>query len=244
MRVSVLGALVCIGWATTLWAAEEEYLVKPYLVYPADQQMYPAYEEAVQHYLGELQAWYLQKVGRTFKMAPLKVVRSQYPYRIMRCGDPPKQACADDPKRLDGNWGMYMNLAIHNGTEHWDERAATLVFGAGGGGYAGSNRYPNDAGWSIVGDWVLEPLSGVENVWGIPCRYSDGWQCAGHVPKGTPAHELGHAFGLPHPDQYPGASIMKWHGGYPDVGFLPHEIDYLQKSPFFRLDTLEKRERS
>ena len=82
---------------------------------------------------------------------------------------------------------------------------------------------------------MLEPISGVENKWGIPCEYSNGWECKDGVPRGAPAHELGHAFGLGHPaseDFY--KSIMGWHGNYPDVGFLSYEVDYLKRSPFFK----------
>lgn len=211
------------------------FLVKPYLVYPADKPAYPEYQEAVERYLLELRDWYREKAGATFRMNPLEVVRSSENYLTMRCGPQPSSTCLNDPSRLEGNWGMYMNMAIHYGVERWEERTVALVFGAGGGGYAGSNQYQNFAGWAIVGDWVLEPLSGRANDWGIPCRYSDGWQCKGGVPKGTPAHELGHAFGLPHPDErlYLDKSIMRWHGDYPTVGFLPHEAKFLRSSSFF-----------
>ncbi len=216
------------------------YLVKPYLVYPADKPMYPEYETAVNAYMDELKLWYLSKVGKTFNMAPLQVVRSAHNYDTMRCdpnpddATPPIAACLADPSRLDGNWGMYMNRAIHNDAEVWESQTAALIFGAGGGGFAGANKYPNDTGFAIVGDWALEPISGVVNSWGIPCSFSDGWQCVGGVPKGTPAHELGHAFGLPHPGaQYVGQSIMQWHGDYPTVGLIQQEIDQLNISPFF-----------
>ena len=216
------------------------FWVKPYLVYPADKPMYPEYETAVRNYMVELQDWYKRKVGITFFMQPLIVVRSTYNYDIIRCDPnptdsiPPFSECLNDPKSLAGNLPLYMNLAIH-GVERWEEKTVALVFSAGGGGYAGGSRLVNDTGYAVTGDWVLEPISGKENGWGIPCRYSDGWQCAGGVPKGSPAHELGHAFGLLHPDPtlYPEDSIMKFHGGYPTVGFLPHEVDLLKQSPFF-----------
>lgn len=229
------------GSTVTSTSVPSEYIVKPYLVYPADKPVYPEYETAVKNYMSELQAWYKQKVGKTFYMLPLKVVRSSYSYDIMRCDPnpndsiPSSDACLKDPKRLDGNWGYYLNKAIHDGVEKWEEKTAALIFSAGGGGFAGANKYPNDTGFAITGDWVLEPISGKANDWGIPCKYSDGWQCAGGVPGGSPAHELGHAFGLPHPGgQYADQSIMEWHGGYPTVGFLPSEVDQLKKSPFFK----------
>lgn len=209
------------------------FFVKPYLVYPADKPMYPEYETAVKNYLMELQNWYLEKVGKTFVMTPLEVVRSSYDYFTMRCGENPSQTCINDPSKLEGNWGAFINKAIHGGVEQWEEETVALIFSAGGGGYAGADLYPNYAGWAITGDWVLESISGVVNSWGIPSSYSDGWQCSGGVPKGSLAHELGHAFGLGHPDE-PGNSIMKWHGDYPNVGFLPSEVKYLLQSPFFQ----------
>ena len=53
------------------------------------------------------------------------------------------------------------------------------------------------------------------------------------MPKGTTAHELGHAFGLHHPDRYPGKSIMRWHGDYPNAPLMRHERMLLRESPFF-----------
>ena len=231
----VVAAIVLVTVAIPPAAqAQTTYFVKPYLVYPADKSMYPEYETAVVQYMQELQNWYQDKVGKTFAMQPLEVVRSSYDYLTMRCGENPTESCVNDPSKLEGNWGMFMNKAIHNGVEQWEEKTIALIFSAGGGGYAGGNLYPNHTGWAIVGYWVLEPLSGVPNEWGIPCSLSDGWQCIGGVPKGTPAHELGHAFGLPHPgEQYIGQTIMQWHGDYPQVGFLEQEIDFLKQSPFF-----------
>ena len=218
-------------------SSTSNYHVKAYLVYPADKIMYPEYESAVRSYLIELQNWYKQKVGKTFNIDSLQVVQSKDNYSVMRCGENPSSACLNDASRLDGNVGDYVNKAIHQGIANWDPQTATLIFAAGAGGYAGANKYPNDTGWAIVGDWVLEPISGKTNDWGIPCKYSGGWQCGIGVAKGTPAHELGHAFGLGHPDpnQYPGGhSIMIWHGDYSTYGFLPFEIEYLNNSPFFQ----------
>lgn len=214
---------------------DANFFVKPYLIYPADKSLPSAYEKAVKDYLKELHDWYKGKVSKTFRMADLKVIKSTYDYLTMRCGLSSSPACLNDPSKLEGNWGMYMNLSIHDGAELWEEKTAALVFGAGGGGYAGANQYGNFRGFAIVGDWVLEPISGVPNTWGIPCSYSDGWQCSGGVPKGSPAHELGHAFGLPHPGaQYASQSIMQWHGNYPTVGFIEQEIEFLRSSPFFK----------
>ncbi|OHA78541.1 MAG: hypothetical protein A3G10_00630 [Candidatus Wildermuthbacteria bacterium RIFCSPLOWO2_12_FULL_49_9] len=220
------------------------FIVKPYLVYPADKAMIPLYETAVQGYLAELRQWYFDQVGATFQMVPLEVIRHPFRnYLEMRCGENPRQECINNLSLFEGNWAQYMNEAIYGGAAAyyaggpcWAADTAYLVFGAGGGGYAGANSDGNSCGWAVVSDWVLEPISGVPNEWGIPCVYSSGWQCGGGVPKGTPAHELGHAFGLPHPgEQYADQSIRQWHGNYPGVGLLPQEIEFLRDSPFFNL---------
>ncbi len=212
--------------------ASNGYFVKPYLVYPSDKPIYPEYETAVNKYLVELQDWYGKVVGVTFELAPLKVVKSTQNYQTMRCGVNPTVACLNNPAKLEGNLGKFVNEAIHGGQEKWDVQTAALVFAAGAGGYAGGSKISSDAGWAIVGDWVLEPISGKANTWGIPCKYSDGWQCSGNTPKGSPAHELGHAFGLDHPPAG-SPSIMASHGLYPTTGFLPSEIQQLKASPFF-----------
>ena len=109
------------------------FLVKNYLVYHADKPMYPGYETAVNSYLTELQNWYKSKVGKTFTLKPLVVVRSTFDYLTMRCGPTPTTVCINDPSKLEGNWGMYMNMAIHNGQEQWEAETAALIFSAGGG---------------------------------------------------------------------------------------------------------------
>jgi len=85
----------------------------------------------------------------------------------------------------------------------------------------------------MLGDWVLEPISGVAEPAAIPCSFAS-WQCQGGVPKGAAAHELGHTFGLHHPPEgFPGQSLMRWHRDYPDTGLLPHEVMILRQSPLF-----------
>lgn len=109
-----------------------------------------------------------------------------------------------------------------------DNATINLIVGVGWGGYAVGAKYGGDynGGFVFVGDWVLSPLVG------RPCIGPNRWECTGGFPKGTIVHELGHAFGLSHPEQ--GESVMRHHGGFPEVGLLPSEVEFLRQSPFFR----------
>ena len=103
---------------------DEDFVVKPYLIYPVDKTLATAYEGVVNSYLKELRAWYKGKVGKTFRMMPLQVIKSQENYLTMRCGKIPSQKCKDDPAVLEGRWDLAMSRAIHNGLEQWEEKTA------------------------------------------------------------------------------------------------------------------------
>ncbi len=110
-----------------------------------------------------------------------------------------------------------------------EKRFVKLIFSVGGGGFAGAL-----GNYAIVGDWVLEPISGKINDWGITCEQSDGWQCELDTAKGTAMHELGHALGILEHPPIEKDSIMNQHWNYPTVGLLDYEIDYLKSSPYFK----------
>ncbi len=207
---------------------EENYIVRPYYVYPADQDYFPEYEKAVNKVIVEIQEWYKKQVGITFKMAPLKVIKSKEDYMTMRGGEKPDMKRKDD-KSYFSNWISALGKAIGG----YKNKSVAWVFAQGGAGQAWGNLYGDYQGFGVFGDWVLEPISGVENPKGFPCKKYATWECKGGTPKGTTVHELGHGFGVHHPDGYPGKSIMLNHTEYPEIGLLPHEIMILKTSPFF-----------
>lgn len=215
------------GTSEAARGAADPFIVQPYYVYPADHPYHPEYERAVRALVREVRQWYFARVGRTFRAAPLRVVKAPDDYLTMRCGPQPEESCRNDRQLLP-----YWMESIERAVGGFRPRQIAWIFAQGGGGWAGANLYGDFVGFGLFGDWVLEPISGVAEPAAIPCSFAT-WQCKGGVPKGTTVHELGHAFGLHHPDDYPGRSIMGWHGDYPNAPLMRHERMILRESPYF-----------
>jgi hypothetical protein len=210
----------------------ETFPVRVVYVYPSDQPRFPAYERAIAACVAEVRAWYRARAGVTFRVLPLEVVRAPEDYLTLRCGA--DRADRARGLRDRGHMPRWVE-AIARAVGGWRPRTATLVFAQGGGGVACANLQGDFAGWALVGDWVLEPISGCTNPQGITAAMCETpIYVTGGTPTGTVAHELGHAFGLHHPDGYaPDArSIMRAHWDYPDTGFLGHERLVLRHTPF------------
>lgn len=208
-------------------AGSATYPVQPYYLYPADQPYHKAYEEAANKIAKEIQDWYKERVGTTFRLKPLIVKQSKLSYAQMRGGANPSEEVLADKQKMPRWWE-----GVEQSVGGWKDREVTWVFAQGGGGYAAANLIRTYAGIGMFGDWVLEPISGVREPAAITADLAT-WQVQGGVPMGTTAHELGHAFGLHHPDDYPGKSIMRWHGDYPKTDLLDHELLILRNSPYF-----------
>lgn len=110
---------------------------------------------------------------------------------------------------------------------------SVVIFVKGAGGYAGGRELgAADGGWAILGDWAIDSIQGT-----VP--EGDYWWSGRRKQTGAVAHELGHTFGLPHPDAYNGnweTTVMGSWWNYPQLGLNPWEIDYLNtnKAPFFQ----------
>ncbi len=209
-----------------------EYPVRVVYLYPADQERFAEYEKAIPRVVDEIRTWYRSKTGLAFKALPLEVVQSKDDYFTMRCGttEPEREAGQIDPLYMPA-WIESVERAVGG----WRAQTATLVFAQGGGGMAQANLQGDFAGWCVVGDWVLEPISGKANPKGITAAMClQKVYVTGGTPVGTVAHELAHAFGVHHPDGYETSkrSLMRAHWDWPDTNFLDHEKLVLKTSPF------------
>ena len=104
---------------------------------------------------------------------------------------------------------------------------SALIFVKGAGGFAGGRAFGGaDGGWAILGDWAIDSIQG---------QVPEGayWWSGRRLQIGAAAHELGHTFGLPHPDAWGGDFAGKIMGNwwdYPNVGFADWENDQLNRS--------------
>lgn len=112
----------------------------------------------------------------------------------------------DDPTRrysdgisLGNTWDLVLSEVGARGYTAGTSAAPRLnvIFCKGAGGFAGGAQWHNDPGGGncMLGDWCLDALAGR-----IPPEDYVWWWSDASDQRGATAHEMGHCWGLAHPD--------------------------------------------
>lgn len=235
LTAAALTVVICSHANTPIGGEGGDFVVAPIYLYPADQNYHPEYVAAIERAVAEVKAWFKSQTGLEFRSLPLRVIHARQNYLIMRAGLNPDPSTVADPRRFPAWWE-----SLQQETGGPPNRTIEWVFAQGGGGVALANLWGDYRGFAIFGDWVLEPISGVREPSALHAGYAT-WEVQGGTPMGTTVHELGHAFGLHHPDNYPGKSVMKAHWDYPNTALMPHERMILRNSPWFKKGAFDEK---
>jgi hypothetical protein len=251
-----LSAACAIPWPSSRVLAQEPARVVPVYLVPRDQSFS---NTAVRYHLGvlrDVRRWYGRVLGgRTFVYEPLVVQRSRYTF---------DQLAADSFQA----WWPLLQREFDDYGWDWNAHARfkLLFLTHGAGAWAGSDSEnggldsASQAGRVDKGDWGGLAVIGDSSVAGVlagvcpevargkaDSSVATAWWCSGSTYRGTVAHELGHTFGLPHPDAFhPGFrcadstayTIMQCHWWWGHAGLLDYEITHLRSLDFFAFDTL------
>lgn len=198
------------------------YKVYPILFVAKDKRANSKNNSAINEAMQLVKRWYsgpLQKSassGYTFDVTGSTTVRAAEVFDYYKCWDH-TYPCSN----YDGLSPNVREELKNKGYGLGEEGNIYLIFVVGAGGYAGANCYGGNcntspgggtstSGYAIMGDWALDAISGTVN---RECAgYYDRDFCGKSAQTGTIGHELGHAFGLEHPDGDPneGDTIMSW----------------------------------
>lgn len=248
LKMFLMGALLSTfaGWAASarpLKPTTEALMVKPSVVpiffvptdWPVSSSGVQSKAAALRTALAEIQDFYGDKLNFTFRLESLVVVQAYGRKEAYEITWGPGNIYDDGVVAVGSNFEhlvvseLYARGYPTPPAQNEDGRSA-LIFVKGAGGWAGGREFPSaNGGWAILGDWCIDSIAG-----NVP----EGayWWSGRRLQVGAAAHELGHTFGLPHPDVNRELTIMYNWWDYPTVGFLPSERAHLagpEKNVFF-----------
>lgn len=185
---------------------KKEYRVMPIYFYPADLAPNSLYLDAINKSLAVIQAWY---------SVQLDGLTFELDSAITVRGNHDLSWYQDPEKVLEdlSSFGLKPKPQI------------LLIF-IEGSGIRGIGHTLNF--WAVLGERTLAGISG---------EYpADKLGFSKNSQRGAIAHELGHAFGLPHPEaneENKDSVMLSW-AFFPKLILLDSEIEFLRNSPFFK----------
>jgi hypothetical protein len=256
--VATVTIAVCLVAASPAQSATEPPRVMPVYLVPRD---YAVPLERVPYHvrvMDDVRRWYGRATGgRTFTAEPLIVQVSRHSFA---------ELAADS---FQAWWPLLQREFADYGFP-WDRRSKIklLFLTNGAGAWAGADSEnggidsigaaarTDDGDWgglAVIGDssagGVFAGVCPEDAVPGTGDRGRGGgtaWWCSGTTYRGTVAHELGHTFGLPHPDAFrtgfrcadsTAYSQMQCHWEYARERLFDYEIAHLRSLSFFAADT-------
>lgn len=213
--------------------AQAVYKIRPIYLYPSDFPFKQKNLDALKEGMAQIQSWYMKSTGGyTFEYFEPIAIKANHDLAYFKCLDGGCDGGVSYEESV--NWGrVYYELGDHG---YWSCAGGTInlvvMDGAGGfagGGWCGSK---NSGGQALVGTWTFESHYG-------DYRCKDIFQCGTGPSWGAAAHELGHAFGLPHTFDFdPNCeSVMGQHWNYPKVELCSspqaNEVAFLKSLNYF-----------
>ena len=227
--------------------------IQPILFIPSNLTADPASLPAIDNTMQELRSWYASQLSaKTFNVSPAIEVTGQYELKHYCPNTTVDTQCIQVPGEVGADPGDINNvLADLSAQGHSiEENVILVIFWVGGYGYAGGAKWTDRSGMAAVGDWAIDGILGKyeSGTATSNCNHSSSAQiiCRKNAQIGTIGHELGHAFGLPHPtddSSQPGdpnywlSTLMAVSWDYPDVVLIDSsanpEKTTLLNHPFF-----------
>ncbi|MEM5797529.1 MAG: hypothetical protein QXD72_01120 [Candidatus Aenigmatarchaeota archaeon] len=194
--------------------------------------------------------------NKTFQALPLSVVAGNEFNEFYWCNGATNCAVANQFEANIITELRNKGYPVHQDWNQFPSNRIVWVLAIGGGGYAGARQYPTGGGFAMVGDAAIYATLDndcarvkdryflVDNPPNAKDSCMNTWLPSGKIygfGVGALAHELGHAFGLPHPDSYGYSSgSIQWaqtllgeHWNYPNTGLLDEDRNILATSKFF-----------